>query len=81
MNWSFSEKVRQGIIQHNRNNKSKDNTYVDQMFSKELTERRKLSLKHRKELIQNDKNSTFYVTYPAKLMKKTGNKTVIIKEY
>ena len=67
--WKDSESITKSLINYNRKAHDKSKLfYVSQMYSKELTNRRDEALKLRKELIQANKNTTYILTYPAKLM-------------
>ena len=79
VNWSFSDTLRKAIIQH-KFAPGDDKIYVDQVYSSALTARRSEALKLRRALLQLDenKNKTIFLNFPARLMikiKGSSNRT------
>ena len=75
LSWTFSDHLRHLVIQHNIKTQN-GIIFVDQMYSKPVMDRRKLALKFRYELLEDEKkdkenvNMSYYLTYPANLMGK-----------
>ena len=65
MNERFAEEVRSGII--SLTSRRILNVSVNQMFSKELTERLNKALKYRKEVLETELHLTIKSDYPAVL--------------
>jgi len=80
-----SEYYKELIINHNKVQGKHSKIFVDQMYSKKLTERRKTALSYRLQFLSNSENtgSRLYVKYPAKLMVKrvNSNKYSLLKEF
>ena len=73
VNWEFSEKLESAFIQENQNGRSQ--VFVSQMYSKSLTLRRNLALKHRHEMKEEDPSIQGYIRYTATLViKRPGEK-------
>lgn len=86
--WKSSEMVKNLIITGNcgknlTNTKMTEKIFVQQKFSKSLTERRNNAMKRRKEM-KNDSeftDSNIFIAYPATMMiKRPGNKTYVQHE-
>ena len=81
VNWRVAEEVRQKIIHLNSRNQLK--VIVNQMFSKELTERRNNALIRRKEYLRLHPDLQIKLDYPATLKsRQTGqNNRLILEEF
>ena len=63
VNWEFSEKAKSAFIQENQNGRSQ--VFVSQMYSKSLTLRRNVALKHRHEIKEEGLSIQGYIRYLA----------------
>ena len=81
VNWRAAEEVRQKVIHLNSRNQLK--VIVNQMFSKELTERRNNALIKRKECLRLHPDLQIKLDYPAtlKARQKGQNKWLILEEF
>ena len=82
INWRIAEEVRQKIIHPNSRNQLK--VIVNQMFSKELTERRNNALIKRKEYLILHPDLQIKLDYPATLkshQKGQNNKWLMLEEF
>ena len=83
VNWRIAEEVRNKVIQLNAANKLQ-NVYVNQMFSKDLTERRNNALIKRKEHIKEHPNLQIKLDFPATLKYRergSNSKWLVLGEY
>ena len=64
-NWPFAKEVQSRII--SLTSRRVLSVYVNQVFSKELTERRNTALKYRKEVLETEPHLTIKLDYPAVL--------------
>ena len=82
INWRVAEEVQQKIIHLNSRNQLR--VIVNQMFSKELTERRNNALIKRKEYLRLHPDLQIKLDYPATLksrQKGQNNKWLILEEF
>ena len=68
--WKAAQYYLKSVINYNRNLRNPDEpkVYVDQMYSKEVTTRRKMAIERRKELRSNGVREKMFIKYPATLM-------------
>jgi len=83
VSWKDSQTAKSLIIQNNISLKQQGksvNVFVDQLYSKELMERRKQALDERNKLKENGSLAKMFIKYPAKLMVKRGGNYVTKKK-
>ena len=78
--WQKSELYKRTIQTHSISNNN-FTISVDQMYSKEVFNRRNEALKVRRSRIEEGDTRKMYVKYPAKLMVKQNNKYIVLKEF
>ena len=80
--WRDAQDYKQHIIESNRKKKdAPPSIFVDQLYSSEVSRRRKLARDERKKPKENDSSLKCYIKYPAKLMIKIDSKYVLHKEF
>jgi len=69
--WKSAQYYMKSVIDYNKNlrNREEATVFVDQMYSRDVTARRKSAIELRKELKKNGDKSKMFIKFPAILMK------------
>ena len=81
--WKHAQNYNQNLIKYNQNIKNDDErkVFVDQLYSNEISKRRKIAREEIKTLKAQEKNLKCFIKYPAKVMVKRGENYVIHSQH